>query len=69
MQAAKIAANTFVTKMNEGTDRIGLVSYDEESTVSTDASLGTPFSTVTNKINAITRIMDLRQCARDSNKR
>ena len=54
MQAAKIAANTFVTKMNEGTDRIGLVSYDEESTVSTDASLGTPFSTVTTKINAIT---------------
>ena len=53
MQAAKNAANTFVNKMNEGTDRIGLVSFDMEDTVITDAPLGAPFSSVTNKINAI----------------
>ena len=52
MQAAKNAATTFVTKMNEGTDRIAVVSFDREDTVITDASLG-PFSTITNTINAI----------------
>ena len=54
MQAAKNAAIVFVNNMTEGTDRIGLVSYDQESTVTTDASLGSSFSTVRTKINAIT---------------
>ncbi len=53
MQAAKNAATTFVTKMNEGTDRIGVVSFDREDTVITDAPLGAPFLTITNTINAI----------------
>jgi len=53
IQAAKNAANTFVNKMNEGTDRIGIVSFDREDTVITDAPLGAPFSAITNTINAI----------------
>lgn len=53
MQAAKNAAGTFVNKMNEGTDRIGVVTFDREDTVITDAPLGAPFLTITNTINAI----------------
>ncbi|MDD1700624.1 MAG: VWA domain-containing protein [Methanoregula sp.] len=54
LQATKNAAYTFIDKLSESTDRIGLVSYDQESTVTTDASLGSSFSDVRNKINAIT---------------
>jgi hypothetical protein len=54
MQAAKSAAKTFVSSMNSARDRLGLVSYDEESTVSTDASLGSSFSTINTKIDSIT---------------
>jgi hypothetical protein len=53
MQAAKNAAHTFVNKMNEGTDRIGIVSFDREDTVIMDAPLGASFSDISNKINAI----------------
>lgn len=55
MQAAKNAAISFVNNpnMTDGFDRIGLVSYDQEATVGTDASLGSSFSTVKTKINAI----------------
>jgi hypothetical protein len=53
MQAAKNAAHTFINKMNEGTDRIGIVSFDREDTVIMDAPLGASFSDISNKINAI----------------
>jgi hypothetical protein len=53
MQAAKNAAHTFVNKMNEGTDRVGLVSYSYETTVTRNADLGSPFSNVHNQIDAI----------------
>jgi len=53
IQAAKDAAHTFVNKMNEGTDRVGIVSFDREDTVIMDAPLGASFSDISNKINDI----------------
>lgn len=56
MGAAKNAALTFVNNPNltEGIDRIALVSYSNEDTVSTDASLGSSFANVRTKITAVT---------------
>jgi hypothetical protein len=54
MQAAKNAAKTFVTKMNSGTDRVGLVSYSYENSVTLDAPLGTSFTTINSSINSLT---------------
>jgi hypothetical protein len=55
LEAAQNAAISFVNNpnMTEGTDRIGLVSYSQEDTVTRDADLGTLFSTVRSKISAL----------------
>jgi Mg-chelatase subunit ChlD len=54
MQAAKNAAKTFVTKINAGSDRVGLVSYSYENSVTLDAPLGTDFTTINSRINGLT---------------
>jgi Mg-chelatase subunit ChlD len=51
MRAAKNAANIFVDEMDPGTDRIGLVSYSYENSVTLNAALGTSYSTVHSRIN------------------
>jgi hypothetical protein len=53
MQAAKNAAKTFVTKLNSGTDRLGLVSYSYENSVTLDAALGTSFATINSRIESL----------------
>jgi hypothetical protein len=55
MTSAKNAATSFVNNpnMTEGTDRIGIVSYSYENTVTRDADLGTSYSLVRSRINAI----------------
>jgi hypothetical protein len=53
MQAAKNAAKSFVNKMDPGSDRIGLVSYSYEYSVTVDAGLGSPYSTVTSRIDGL----------------
>jgi len=53
MQAAKNAAKTFVTKMNSGTDRLGLVSYSYENSVTLNAALGTSFATINSRIDSL----------------
>jgi hypothetical protein len=53
MQAAKNAAKTFVTKMNSGTDRVGLVSYSYENDVVLNAALGTSYATINTRIDSL----------------
>ena len=53
MQAAKDAAKTFVSKMNPGTDRLGLVSYSYENDVTLNAALGSSYNSVNTSINGL----------------
>ncbi|MDD1698123.1 MAG: VWA domain-containing protein, partial [Methanoregula sp.] len=53
MQAAKTAARTFVSKMNPGTDRLGLVSYSYENDVILNAALGSSYTSVNTSINGL----------------
>ncbi len=53
MQAAKNAAKTFVSKMNSGSDRVGLVSYSYENDVTLNAALGTSYTTINTSINGL----------------
>ena len=50
---AKNAAKKFVTKMNSGTDRVGLVSYSYENDVVLNAALGTSFATINTRIDSL----------------
>ena len=53
MQAAKDAAKIFVSKMNSGTDRVGLVSYSYENDVTLNAALGTSYATINTRVDGL----------------